>query len=319
MYTVHPLRFMVMLALVGAISLDASSARAQRRIVVGGNSFRVDDDNDDSESDVDNERRSSRRRSSNRDRGEAQPEPPRNSSGRTAQEELQRFLPDRSRGSRTRLPYGQPVPTERNRIVMPEQFESGDDSDLRRRGAIKIGNWSEQFGKSAQPFSAKWYESHPDAWRHSQPQADMWADVPSEGVASWLGWEGAAAPSDARIVIPGTRRPVSGRFDPSRYGQWLPLGVFMLMSSPDDNTRLVQLAVDRAGTIRGVYYDAITDASYNVTGRMHRDAQDAHWSLRNNPNVSFRARLSDLLNPFGRVRVYLPGDTQRWDLVRVER
>ena len=53
--------------------------------------------------------------------------------------------------------------------------------------------------------------------------------------------------------------------------QWLPLGVFGLIGQGQQTPEMVfQLALDKAGAIRGNYYDQVADTTAPVTGAVER-------------------------------------------------
>jgi hypothetical protein len=82
---------------------------------------------------------------------------------------------------------------------------------------------------------------------------------------------------------------------------------------------MVQLAVDREGNVRGVYYDMITGATYNVSGSVRQgNPPRVSWSLNSNKFLTFRASLYELWEPYSIVTVRLPGGDQRWQMVRME-
>lgn len=180
-------------------------------------------------------------------------------------------------------------------------------------GSNKVGNWAQAFGyKKTSLFGPKWYQDHPQAWKYDNNKANVWVAASVPGVYSWLGW-GTMPPQYQAYYA---NAPM---FDASPYGDWYPLGVFSLMSNSDDmGTRIVQLAVDRRGRLAGTYFDMITDAEHSIVGEINRQTQRAEWSLRKNPDVTFRASIYRLLQPYGYVTVQLPGGDQRWQFVRLE-
>lgn len=180
-------------------------------------------------------------------------------------------------------------------------------------GSYKVGNWAQTFGyKKSSIFGEKWYRDHPQAWRYDNNKANIWVTGTVPGVYSWLGW--GAIPQQYQVYYGN-----SPKFDASRFGEWYPLGVFSLMSSPDDmGTRIVQLAVDRHGHLAGTYFDMISDTENSIVGEINRQTQRAEWSLRRNPDVTFRASIYRLLQPSGYVTVRLPAGDQRWQFVRLE-
>ena len=91
-------------------------------------------------------------------------------------------------------------------------------------------------------------------------KSNVWVVATVPGVYSWLGW--GNVPQQYQVGYNN-----GPRFDPSLYGDWYPLGVYSLMTGPDDvGTRVLQLAVDRRGRINGNYFDMITDSDHSVSG-----------------------------------------------------
>lgn len=134
-------------------------------------------------------------------------------------------------------------------------------------GTRKIDNWTKVFGNSQQPFSSQWYKDHPQAWKYDNNKSNVWVVATVPGVYSWLGW--GNVPPQYGVNFGNVER-----FDPTRYGDWYPLGVFSLMTGPDDvGTRVVQLAVDRHGHIAGNYFDMITNANHGISGEVDPQSQ----------------------------------------------
>lgn len=176
-----------------------------------------------------------------------------------------------------------------------------------------------------EPFSAKWYKDHPKAWHyHHHDHDDAWKVITAAGVVGFLGWEAyhshgpvvvyQPVPYDALFVSrPGVV------IDPA-VGQWMPLGQFSLMLGPaDSSTRMLDLAVDRLGHIRGSYYDMVSGVSHNVAGIVDGRTQYAQWSLESNRGLTFYTPLGEMMQPQGLVYVQLPsGERQQWQLVRMD-
>ena len=102
-------------------------------------------------------------------------------------------------------------------------------------------------------------------------------------------------------------------------GDWLALGVYSVLSSSGEPTsRLMQLAANRQGELRGVYYDSISNNSQNLSGRIDQATQVAQWSIDSNSQVSFSATLAQLTQPTGTIQVDQPGGKQQWRVARQE-
>jgi hypothetical protein len=178
-------------------------------------------------------------------------------------------------------------------------------------------NWIIEFG-GATPFSAPWYDDHPNAWRHHHHHHhdhddDAWKIATAAGVLGWLGWGGTV--QGGPVVVYDA--PV---VDPNAPSEWMTLGAYSLRTGPGDaGTRMLELAVDRHGLVGGNYYDMITGTSSNVTGRIDRKTQRVTWSIDSNRQLTFSASLNQLTQGEGLVDVKFPsGRTQQWRLVRME-
>jgi hypothetical protein len=203
-----------------------------------------------------------------------------------------------------------------------QQQGGGQGNWKKKRRHHDWDSWSIQFGGHA-PFSVQWYNDHPRAWQHRRHHDDdAWKFATAAGVLGWLGWH-ANHPYDATMMyepLPLEAIYVEGHsFDPHA-GQWMTLGVYSLMTNLGDNgTRVLELAIDKHGHVRGNYYDMITGANHTVTGRVHEPTQYVQWSLDKNRQLTFFAHLSQLTQPDGIVYVRFPGGQQEeWQLVRME-
>ena len=63
----------------------------------------------------------------------------------------------------------------------------------------------------------------------------------------------------------------------------------MQSTSGEPTSRYLQLAVNRQGELRGVYYDEISGSSQNLSGQIDQSTQRATWSLDSNQETTFRA------------------------------
>ncbi len=172
------------------------------------------------------------------------------------------------------------------------------------------------FKNGPQPFTAAWYADHPNAWQATHPHADAWAAATATSVAAWLGWaaydannandgNGAyynttvvyeQAPAEASESEPAATEETIADATVSlqeNAGDWLTLGIYSVLSNSGEPTsRLMQLATNRQGDVRGVYYDAISNTSQNLSGRIDQSTQQAQWTIESNPQTTFAAALS---------------------------
>lgn len=223
------------------------------------------------------------------------------------------------------------------------QFSQNAQQQWRNRGGEAQQNAQtarNNFQSTEQPFTASWYADHPNAWQVAHPHADAVAAASAAGVAGWLGWaavndnynDGYAygttyyntyVENDSNdedgdgVTETGEADDDESTASQNTDGDWLALGVYTVLSdSGEPTSRLLQLSVNRAGEIRGVYYDAISDSSQNLSGSLNENSQLAQWSLDSNPQITFRANLAELTQSEGTIEVDQPnGDTQ-WRVTR---
>jgi hypothetical protein len=101
--------------------------------------------------------------------------------------------------------------------------------------------------------------------------------------------------------------------------EWQALGVFALAEpGQSDSNMTVQLAVNKAGTVRGNYFNQLTNESAQVYGAVDKNTQRVSWTIGTNPNTVFDAGLSDLTKENAQVLVhYGPNSTEHMALIRL--
>ncbi len=77
--------------------------------------------------------------------------------------------------------------------------------------------------------------------------------------------------------------------------QWRPLGVFALAREEETApSTFVSLAIDQAGLLRGTYYDAVSDSTTNITGKVDKKTQRAAWTIGDKKTPIYETGLSNL-------------------------
>jgi hypothetical protein len=189
-----------------------------------------------------------------------------------------------------------------------------------------------EFQSGSEPFSPAWYADHPQAWQYTHPHADAAAVATAAGVTAWLGaayYTPAETGGTSTTVIyqeapaeetAPQERPAAAMSNVASVAEeWMTLGTYSLVANPGSPpTVMLQLAVDHRGQLKGVYYDSLTNTTHNVSGTLDRNSQMAQWSLDNNPQLTFKAPLNELLKSAGNVEVKLATGPQQWQLVRLE-
>ena len=148
-------------------------------------------------------------------------------------------------------------------------------------------------------FTPDWYSKHPEAWRPAKLPADWWKTADVAKITGWLGQPVTAAGTtvgnggvataggvDASadglrsvLVLPAGHQNAVGPAD----SDWLPLGVFAVVPPGTQDSAQAhnyqQLAVDRQGTIKGNFFDAISGTVQPITGTVDRTALTASWTV----------------------------------------
>ncbi|MFM8498204.1 MAG: hypothetical protein ACKOEM_22195, partial [Planctomycetia bacterium] len=157
-----------------------------------------------------------------------------------------------------------------------------------------------------------WYANHFNAWWPGGwwggfgwgLGVGMLGGLAWGGLASWGGY--AAAPvsynygttvcyQDDGVYVQGTRVgsaeeyaaqaqsiAASGNADVqiANDDQWRPLGVYAVARGEETSpSTFMSLALDQAGLLRGTYYDAVSDTSINITGKVDKKTQRAAWTI----------------------------------------
>jgi len=94
--------------------------------------------------------------------------------------------------------------------------------------------------------------------------------------------------------------------------QWRSLGVFAVARSEDASpSTFMSLAIDRAGLLRGTYYDAVSDTSMNITGKVDKKTQRAAWIVGDKKTIVYEAGLHNLTQQQTTILVHRSTDARR--------
>jgi hypothetical protein len=193
-------------------------------------------------------------------------------------------------------------------------------------------------------FNTGWYTAHPAAWRAAGlTAAAIWATATYASVASYCGAPADPVPYDygSTIVYQGDDVYQDGEkvatteeyatqaeaiadtgrdAKPPADEEWKPLGVFGMVQGEETvaNT-MFQLAVNKAGVIRGNYYDALGDNTLPVFGSVDKKTGRAAWSVGEKKEIVYEAGLSNLTQPESTVLIHYGKERSRqMILVRLE-
>jgi hypothetical protein len=106
----------------------------------------------------------------------------------------------------------------------------------------------------------------------------------------------------------------------SKEAEWLSLGVFaMVQGERTDSNDLFQLAVNKAGTIRGNFYNVLTNSTLPVYGAVDNKTQRAAWTVGDQKEPIYEAGFANLTKSETTMLVHFGKDrTQQWTLIRVD-
>lgn len=80
--------------------------------------------------------------------------------------------------------------------------------------------------------------------------------------------------------------------------EWLPLGVFSLIAEADQekSDKVVQLALNKQGAIRGNFHDLVTDEVTPISGSVNKQTQRVALKLEGNDQLVVETGLYNLTN-----------------------
>jgi uncharacterized protein (TIGR03000 family) len=220
---------------------------------------------------------------------------------------------------------------------------------LAARGAVVRGGYY-HYGA----FNAGWWGAHPGVWRpFGWNAARVWGWATWPALSGWFGWSAAPVYYDYGNTIvyqgdqvyiddqpgpsaavyyqqavdlatcapaePPADPPADAKGDPKGDG-WQPLGVFSLVQGDQSDTSAVfQLAVDKAGIIRGNYYNVLTNTTLPVRGAVDKATQRASWIVGDQKETVYDSGIANLTRDESPVLIHFGKErTQQWLLVRVK-
>jgi hypothetical protein len=151
-------------------------------------------------------------------------------------------------------------------------------------------------------FTPEWYAAHPQAWRPAEQPLDWWRVPDTAAVVDWLAGQvrpaGGAIADVAAVTTAGGEtvgddglRSVlvlpaghaNQEASPASPDRWLPLGVFAVVPrgvSVEQASQYQQLLVDRAGVLRGNFYDDVSGTVQPIEGAIDRSSLSASWAVQ---------------------------------------
>ena len=107
---------------------------------------------------------------------------------------------------------------------------------------------------------------------------------------------------------------------PAEDDQWRPLGVYALARAQETTpSTFMSLAIDKDGLLRGTYYDAVSDTTTNMAGKVDKKTQKAAWTIGDKKTPVYEAGLSNLTKQQTTILVHRDGGkVEQMLLVRVD-
>jgi hypothetical protein len=102
--------------------------------------------------------------------------------------------------------------------------------------------------------------------------------------------------------------------------EFQPLGVFAMVGEGETKaTNIFQLALNKAGVIRGEYYNALTDTTEPVYGSVDKKTQRAAWTVADRKTPVYEAGIANLTRDETTMLVhYSKENSQQFILVRIQ-
>ncbi len=199
-----------------------------------------------------------------------------------------------------------------------------------------IGGWHYGYCFDRYPYSYWWtvptfgaltnwftWQAPPAVW--SQPvyyDYGQGGNVYYENNAVYVDGQQVGTPQDfaASAAILATVEPPASQ-EAAEQADWMPLGTFAVSSSQDetDPTRVMQLAVDRAGVVSGTLTNTKTDQAQTLLGQVDKETQRVAFRLGDSDDVVMETGLYNLTQDEAPVMVHFgPDKVENWLLVRLE-
>jgi hypothetical protein len=253
-------------------------------------------------------------------------------------------------GSAQGLTPFDPNNAEMNRVVPSAQERIADgarpaDAVTHYRSAAELrhsGNIIRRNVLAATAYSPEWYQDYATAWIANDLVNNVWTPAPWTTVNQWFGenWPavgygygdeitydngnvnlyGVPIATQAEYTQSAAELASQGETDPPKNASWLPLGVFAAVRGEDQKSQMLfQLAVDKAGVIRGNYFNTGDKNVQHVQGAVDKQTQRVAWIVADRKNIIFDTALYNLTKNECTVLVHFDkGKTEQWTLVRLE-
>ena len=101
---------------------------------------------------------------------------------------------------------------------------------------------------------------------------------------------------------------------------WQSLGVWAMVQGDETNSnKMLQIAVNKDGVIRGNHYDALTETTLPIQGSVDKKTQRVVWTIGRIKNTIYETGFYNLTQDETSLLILVCKDnTQQWSLVRLE-
>jgi hypothetical protein len=193
-------------------------------------------------------------------------------------------------------------------------------------------------------FTAGWIRGYPNGWWPGRWRYPNWWIPPVwTGVAAYCGiseppivydYGSNVVIENNNVYLDGNQYATADQYaqqatqisdagraaQPAKDDEWQSLGVFGMVQGEENTAQhLFQLAVNKAGVVRGNYYDAVADTTLPVYGSVDKKTQRVAWSIGDKKTIVYEAGLQNLTEGETSVLIHYGTDrTQQMMLVRLE-
>jgi uncharacterized protein (TIGR03000 family) len=191
-------------------------------------------------------------------------------------------------------------------------------------------------------FSTGWWTAHAAAWRPPLwGAAATWGLMTWPALAGWYGWsaspiyfdygnsiayEGDEVYVDSMPVATAEQYYMQAadlaQLAPPAEGndeEWKALGVFALVQGEQSNpSAFLQLAINKAGTLRGNYFDQLTNSNLPLRGEVDPKTQRVAWIVGDNKMTVYDTGIYNLTMDQAPLLIHFDKErTQQYLLVRI--
>jgi hypothetical protein len=209
------------------------------------------------------------------------------------------------------------------------------------QGAVVRAGASNYYGC----FHGSWYAKYPGSWYPAKwAGVAAWTAVAWGALSGWCGYPAETATSydygssavyqDDGVYVNGEQVATAEEYtdqaaaiaeegkkaETSKDEEWRPLGVFaMVQGEETTSNNIFQLAINKAGVIRGNYYNALTDSTEPVFGNVDKKTQRAAWTVADKKYPIYEAGIVNLTEESTTMMVhYSKEKSQQFTLFRIE-